>query len=338
MPDIAYQYRGALVDQVHRGHIVVADHTGKVLWRWGDPDRPTFARSAAKPIQAIPVVESGAVDAFGITDEELAVICASHNGEPIHIRTVARILDKAGLSPDALRCGAEYPMYVPAEDTLKKADKPRHPIYCDCSGKHAGMLITARHLGEPLDCYEQPEHPVQRRITAAILDVCGSPAHELATAIDGCGVPVHALPLYRFAQGYARMSLPDHFSPQRSLAIRRITSAMTSHPYLVAGAERICTFLMEHFGDRLFCKSGASAFYAIGLKERGIGIAVKLEDGASSLIPYVLLQVLRELDVISADELAGLNEYQDQMIYNNHHTPVGRTELVFHLRPGRGTE
>ena len=120
MPDIAYQYRGALVDQVHRGHIVVADHTGKVLWRWGDPDRPTFARSAAKPIQAIPVVESGAVDAFGITDEELAVICASHNGEPIHIRTVARILDKAGLSPDALRCGAEYPMYVPAEDTLKK--------------------------------------------------------------------------------------------------------------------------------------------------------------------------------------------------------------------------
>lgn len=338
MPDIAYQYRGTLVDQIHRGHIVVSDRSGKILWYWGDPARPIFARSAAKPIQAIPVVESGAADAFGVTRDELAVICASHNGEPVHIRTVTHILEKAGLAPDALRCGAEYPMYVPAEDALKKAGVPRQPIYCDCSGKHAGMLITACHLGGPLDCYEQPEHPVQRRITATILDICGSPANELTTAIDGCGVPVHALPLYRFAQGYANMSLPDRFSSQRAEAIRRITGAMTDCPYLVAGAERICTYLMERFGDRLFCKSGASAFYAIGLKDRGIGIAVKLEDGASSIIPYVLFRILRQMDVISADELAGLEKYQDQMIYNNHHTPVGRTELVFRLQPGSGTE
>lgn len=334
MPDIAYQYRGGLVDQIHRGHIVAADHSGKILWYWGDPTRVIFARSAAKPIQAIPVVESGAAEAFGITDDELAVICASHNGEPVHIQTVARILEKAGLSADSLRCGAEYPMYVPAEDALKKAGEPRRAIYCDCSGKHAGMLLTARHLGEPLDSYDQPEHPVQKRITSTILDVCGTGPEELSTAIDGCGVPVHALPLYRFAQGYARMSIPDLFPAGRAQAVRRITGAMTANPYMVAGAERICTYLMERFGDRLFCKSGASAFYAIGLKGRGIGIAVKLEDGASSLIPYVLLRVLNAMGVISADELAGLTEYQDMNIYNNHHTPVGRTELVFHLQPG----
>ena len=217
---------------------------------------------------------------------------------------------------------------------MKKAGEPRRAIYCDCSGKHAGMLLTARHLGEPLDSYDQPEHPVQKRITSTLLDMCGTGPEELSTAIDGCGVPVHALPLYRFAQGYARMSIPDLFPAGRAQAVRRITGAMTENPYMVAGAERICTYLMEHFGDRLFCKSGASAFYAIGLKGRGIGIAVKLEDGASSLIPYVLLRVLYSMEVISADELAGLTEYQDMNIYNNHHTPVGRTELVFHLQPG----
>lgn len=120
-----------------------------ILWYWGDPTRVIFARSASKPIQAIPVVESGAAEAFGIADDELAVICASHNGEPVHIQTVARILGKAGLTADFLRCGAEYPMYIPAEDALKKAGEPRRAIYCDCSGKHAGMLLTARTWASP---------------------------------------------------------------------------------------------------------------------------------------------------------------------------------------------
>ena len=147
MAVIAYQYRGELVDQVHRGHIAVADHTGKILWKLGDPERLTFARSSAKPLQAIPVAESGALEHYGITPQELAVICSSHNGEPFHVKAVESILRKAGLSPDQLCCGSEYPMYVPAEDALKIAGIPRAPIYCDCSGKHAGMLITARHLG-----------------------------------------------------------------------------------------------------------------------------------------------------------------------------------------------
>lgn len=153
MAVIAYQYRGDLVDQIHRGHIAVTDHTGKILWKLGDPERLTFARSSAKPLQAIPVAESGALEHYGITPQELAVICSSHNGEPFHVKAVESILHKAGLSPDQLCCGSEYPMYVPAEDALKIAGIPRAPIYCDCSGKHAGMLITARHLGESLEGY-----------------------------------------------------------------------------------------------------------------------------------------------------------------------------------------
>ena len=171
MAVIAYQYRGDLVDQIHRGHIAVTDHTGRILWKLGDPERLTFARSSAKPLQAIPVAESGALEHYGITPQELAVICSSHNGEPFHVKAVESILHKAGLSPDQLCCGAEYPMYVPAEDALKIAGIPRAPIYCDCSGKHAGMLITARHLGESLENYISPEHPVQQRILLSLIHI-----------------------------------------------------------------------------------------------------------------------------------------------------------------------
>ena len=170
MAVIAYQYRGDLVDQIHRGHIAVTDHTGRILWKLGDPERLTFARSSAKPLQAIPVAESGALEHYGITPQELAVICSSHNGEPFHVKAVESILHKAGLSPDQLCCGSEYPMYVPAEDALKIAGIPRAPIYCDCSGKHAGMLITARHLGESLEGYTALEHPVQQRILSVFAE------------------------------------------------------------------------------------------------------------------------------------------------------------------------
>ena len=260
MAVIAYQYRGELVDQIHRGHIAVTDHTGRILWKLGDPERLTFARSSAKPLQAIPVAESGALEHYGITPQELAVICSSHNGEPFHVKAVESILHKAGLSPDQLCCGAEYPMYVPAEDALKIAGIPRAPIYCDCSGKHAGMLITARHFGESLENYTALEHPVQQRILSVFAEMCGVETSEVQLAVDGCGVPVHALPLYRLAQGYARMSLPTLFAPTRATVIRRITSAMTAHPEMVAGTDRVCTQLMAAFGDRIFCKSGASAF------------------------------------------------------------------------------
>ena len=308
MAVIAYQYRGELVDQIHRGHIAVTDHTGRILWKLGDPERLTFARSSAKPLQAIPVAESGALEHYGITPQELAVICSSHNGEPFHVKAVESILRKAGLSPDQLCCGAEYPMYVPAEDALKIAGIPRAPIYCDCSGKHAGMLITARHFGESLENYTALEHPVQQRILSVFAEMCGVETSEVQLAVDGCGVPVHA-------------------------TLRRITSAMTAHPEMVAGTDRVCTQLMAAFGDRIFCKSGASAFYAVGIKDKGIGIALKMEDGASSIVPYAILSVLTQLGVITPEEACSLPRYHDKNLYNNHHAVVGRTELAFQLEP-----
>ena len=218
-------------------------------------------------------------------------------------------------------------------DALKIAGIPRAPIYCDCSGKHAGMLITARHFGESLENYTALEHPVQQRILSVFAEMCGVETSEVQLAVDGCGVPVHALPLYRLAQGYARMSLPTLFDPTRATVIRRITSAMTAHPEMVAGTDRVCTQLMAAFGDRIFCKSGASAFYAVGIKDKGIGIALKMEDGASSIVPYAILSVLTQLGVITPEEACSLPRYHDKNLYNNHHAVVGRTELAFQLEP-----
>ena len=150
------------------------------------------------------------------------------------------------------------------------------------------------------------EHPVQQRILSVFAEMCGAEISDVQLAVDGCGVPVHALPLYRLAQGYARMSLPTLFDPTRAAVLRRITSAMTAHPEMVAGTDRICTQLMAAFGDRIFCKSGASAFYAVGIKDKGIGIALKMEDGASSIVPYAILSVLTQLGVITPEEACSL--------------------------------
>lgn len=187
---------------------------------------------------------------------------------------------------------------------MKIAGIPRAPSTATAPGKHAGMLITARHLGESLEGYTALEHPVQQRILSVFAEMCGVETSDVQLAVDGCGVPVHALPLYRLAQGYARMSLPTLFAPTRAATLRRITSAMTAHPEMVAGTDRICTQLMAAFGDRIFCKSGASAFYAVGIKDKGIGIALKMEDGASSIVPYAILSVLTQLGVITPEEAA----------------------------------
>ena len=285
MAVVARTYRGALRDLEHHGRIVVADAAGNVLYHYGDPYAITFARSAAKPMQAIAVCESGALEAYGVTEQELAVMCASHNGEPAQVALVERILGKAGLDSSYLQCGDAYPISEESKREMLRRGLPPDALHCDCSGKHAGMLLTAKIHGEDLTQYPAPDSPTQQRINEIICHVCGCGMEELFFAVDGCGVPVHALPMVKLAQGYARMSKPELLGERRGAAARRVTRAMTAYPYEVAGTGRLCTCLMSAFGDRLFGKSGAASFYGIGLKDRGIGIAVKLEDGCSEFMP-----------------------------------------------------
>lgn len=331
MAIVAKTYRGNIIDLTHIGHIAVVDYTGKILYKYGNPERVTFARSSAKPIQAIPVLESGAVEEYGITDKEIAIFCASHNGESFHVDAVRSILKKAGLNEDYLQCGSHYPLASYVTEEMKSKGITPENIHCNCSGKHSGMLITCKYYGEDLYTYYKPEHPVQKRIMKTISEVCEYDEDKILTAVDGCGVPVHAMPLYKFAQGFARLSKPDVFSADREKVIRRITSAMTKYPEMVAGTDRICTDLMKVCGDRLFAKGGAAAYYAVGLKDKGIGITFKIEDGNSKIVPAVVLETLRQLDVIKDEELKKLEKYYVLKIKNHKKEIVGETKVEFKL-------
>ena len=328
---IAKKYHGEIVDLYHYGHIAVADVHGNILWSLGDPHRVTYSRSSAKPIQAIPVVESGAVDEYGITEKELAVMCASHNAEDFHTEAVLSILQKAGLNENYLQCGTHYPLAAYMENRLKEEGIAPTPVHNNCSGKHSGMLISAKIRSEELDDYYLPSHPLQMRITETIAEMCEYPADQIVIGCDGCGVPVHAMPLFKFAQGYAKMSKPETLGADRGKTVRRLTSAMTAYPEMVAGTATFTTELMQAFGDRLFCKSGASAYYAIGLKGKGIGITMKMEDGNASIVPLAILETLVQIGEITANEALSLPSFKEMLSKNHKKEVIGKTVADFVL-------
>ena len=328
---IAKKYHGEIVDLYHYGHITVTDIDGKILWRMGDPNHVVYTRSSAKPMQAIPFVESGAVDKYGITEKELAVMCASHCAEDCHTEAVASILKKAGLDESYLQCGTHYPLAAYMENKFKAEGITPTPIHSNCSGKHAGMLITAKIRGESLDDYYLPSHPLQVLITETIAEMCEYPADKIILGIDGCGVPVHAMPMYKFAQGCAKLSKPETLTPEREKTVRRIISAMTSYPEMVGGTGKITSELMQAFGDRLFCKSGASALFMVGLKGKGIGIVMKMEDGNANTVPLVILETLVQIGVITADEARSLPGYMDMLSRNHKKEVIGKTVTDFVL-------
>src|SRR5918995_1932958 len=210
--------RGALLESVHRGRLAVCDPDGNVLRAVGDPEVYIYARSSAKPFQALPLVLSGAADALGLTDRELAVACASHNAEEPHLAAVRSILEKAGLTEDDLRSGVHLPLYEPEADKLIRSGEEPRPIHGNCSGKHAGMLAVCVYEGYETATYRDPAHPLQRRILGLIAQLCGLREDEVLVAGDNCGVPAFALPLRSFATGLARLATGNDLPDELALA------------------------------------------------------------------------------------------------------------------------
>lgn len=332
MSIVAKVYRGAYLDLTHIGHVAVVNHHGKLLYAYGDPNRQTFARSSAKPMQAIPAIESGAVDAFALTPQEIALLCASHSGEDFHLNTLMSILTKAHLSLSHLQCGTHMPFSAAATRELRRKGESPTVAHCNCSGKHAGMLITGTHLNESLDEYYKPEHPIQQRIIKTIAEVCRVEESQIDIGIDGCGVPVHALPLSKFAEGIARMTLPhSSFNDDRQNAITSITTAMTLHSEHVGGTDRFCSRLMQTCKGRLIAKSGAAGYYTVGILNEGIGMSFKIEDGTKDLVYGVVLRTLEQLDLITPTELDSLSSFLDLKEYNHKKEVVGHTDIAFNL-------
>ena len=273
--------RGAIVESVHRGRFVFCGPSGEILDAAGDPDAYVYARSSAKPFQALPLLLSGAVDAFGLSDGELAVACASHNAEAPHLAAVRSLLRKAGLSEDDLQSGAHPPMYAPEAAKLTLAGEEPRPIHGNCSGKHAGMLAVCAHEGLDTGGYRRPDHPLQLRILKLVTEVCGLREDEVLVAGDDCGVPAFALPLKNLATGIARIATGERLSDEVAAAAARIRRAMRSNPFVVAGTGRLDTEVME--ATDLVCKSGAEGVFAAGSRD-GWGLAIKVSDGGGRAV------------------------------------------------------
>jgi L-asparaginase II len=286
--------RGALVESVHRGRLAVCDPEGNVLEAVGDPEAYIYARSSAKPFQALPLVLSGAAEAFGLTDEELAVACASHNAEEPHLAAVRSILEKAGLTEDDLQSGAHLPLYEPEADKLIRSGEDPRPIHGNCSGKHAGMLAVCVHEGYETATYRDPGHPLQRRILGLIAEVCGLREDEVLIAGDNCGVPAFALPLRSLATGLARVATRNALPDELALAALRIGDAMREHPFMVAGTGRFDTDLMR--STDLLVKGGAEAVLAVGSRD-GWGMVLKISDGTLRGVRPVALAALGGMGV-----------------------------------------
>ena len=314
-------WRGGRVESRHRVRACVADAAGRVVLAVGDVDEPVYPRSAVKPFQALALIESGAADAFAFRDPELALACASHGGEPVHVRLVEAALARLGLSEDDLACGAHPPLHPPAAAALLRAGASPRRVHNNCSGKHAGMLAAALHQGLATRGYELADHPLQRQIAAALAGLAG--LERLAEpGIDGCGLPNHPLPLRALARAAATLVDSAGQPPARSAALTRLAQAMQARPELVAGTGRCCTAVMQA-APGVLAKTGAEGVYLGAVGATGLGLAIKAEDGGTRAAETALLAVLDHLGALGEAARAALDRWRRPNLRNFSGLTVG---------------
>jgi len=336
--------RGGITESRHRGHIVAVTSDGVVAAYLGAPKTVTYLRSSAKPHQAIPLVASGAADRFGFTDQEVALACASHSGEPIHTEIAASMLKKIGLGPDALKCGVHEPFSSEAAKKLREAGEQPNVLQNNCSGKHAGMLALALHLGAPTETYDEPGNPVQLAIGKTIAQFSSVPIEDIAVGTDGCGVPVFGITVRAMALMYARLVLPpEDFDESTRGACARIVSAMTTYPELIGGThDRLDTEIMRAAKGKVISKVGAEGVYTIGVLPsndwpRGLGLALKIEDGDDHRArPTVVIESLRQLGVLADESLEAVSRYAFFPVRNRRGDVVGEVTPEFKLNVPAG--
>ena len=294
--------RGTEIESVHRGAVAVCDAAGNPRAAIGDINRRIYPRSAFKSLQALALVETGAAEAHSVTDEELALACASHSGEPMHTDRVAAWLNRIGCVEADLACGPHLPFHEPSAHALIREGRSPCRIHNNCSGKHTGFLTLARHLGVDVKGYENPSHPVQQKVREAIAAMCGDDAREMPVGIDGCAAPNYAIPLRNLAASMARLGNPKGMAPARAAAAERLVSAWKSNPALVSGTGRACADLIAASSGRTVVKTGAEAVFMAALPEQGLGVAIKIDDGGTRAAETTMAHVLVLLGVANRDD------------------------------------
>jgi L-asparaginase II len=319
-----------MVESRHVVSVAVADGEGALRATAGDPELVTFARSAIKPLQALPLVDDGAAGKFGLGAAELALACASHNAEPYHVDVALTMLRRIGLDEHALACGAHPPMHEPAALALREAGRAATRVHNNCSGKHAGMLALARAHGWPVAGYHDVDHPVQQRMLQELTRWSGVAPEDITIAVDGCGVATFALPLSGMARAFGGLAAAARRGETAPAAVVR---AMTTYPEYVAGTNRLCTELMRASAGRIVAKVGAEGVYCAAVPGAELGIALKVEDGARRAAEPALLGVLHALGLLSGDEIGVLARFAEPVVRNTRGERVGELRAVVELTP-----
>jgi L-asparaginase II len=340
LPILARVLRGGRLESAHRGSVAVVDEDGRLVASCGNASMPIYLRSAAKPFQVIPLLAAGGEKAFQLGNDEIALMCASHGGEPRHVRVARRILRRGGFRVADLACGAHLPMHEPsAHALLRRGEKPT-ALHNNCSGKHGGLLLACRLLGLDPRGYWEASHPLQTLLLARVAELTGVHAEQIGLAVDGCSLPVYFLPLTGLAASYARLMARNRVGPTPASIARRIVRAMTASPGMVAGRGRFTSDFLEAGRGGWIGKEGAEGVYAIGLSsraggarngEKALGIAFKIEDGSSRARDALALEILDGLKRLPPAARARLAPWRRPVIRSVRGQEVGeiRAEIAF---------
>ena len=320
--------RGPQVESWHRGAVSVVDAEGTSALALGDVECRVFPRSAVKALQAIPLVETGIADRLGLTDAEIALACASHSGEPEHVKAAAAMLAKAGQGPACLECGVHWPLGEAAMQALARGGGSPSALHNNCSGKHAGFVCLACGMDEDPKGYVGPDHPVQRIVRAALEDITGASHGDEVRGVDGCSIPTYAVPLPALAYGFAKFGTGQGISRGCAAAAERMRGAVAANPFMVAGTGRFDTLVMEALRERVFVKTGAEGVHCAALPELGLGIAVKCDDGGKRAAEAIMASLILRFLEPEGEARMLLEGYARRNLKNWNGIPVGEVRAV----------
>lgn len=325
-----------MVESVHRGCFVVVGAGNVLKMSMGHVTQVVYPRSSIKILQAFPTIASGAIEAFSLTHKEVAVLCASHSGEPQHVNTVQNMLQKAGFTWQDLACSVHRPLSREASDHLTRKGRLATPLHNNCSGKHVGMLMLAKLHRVPPQGYCHQDHPVQKMVARTLEKFTGCNLQRCPVGIDGCSVPTWAMPLNKIAEAFSKVArfsngetIDDSFTKQEKNAIEQLTGAILKHPFMVAGTDRCCTRIMQVLGNKVVVKYGAEAVYTAAVPSRGLGIALKIDDGSTRAAESAIINILDKIGALDNDEKRQLAKFHKHPIKNCAGVTVGCIESVF---------
>lgn len=331
MEPLVVRTRAKRVESIHNGYICIIDTSRNILYNLGDPDTEVYIRSAAKPFQAIPLVESGAMEKYDITLKELAIICGSHSGEDYHLETVSSILRKIGLNEKFLRCGSAYPYNTEKKELLIQRQERPSPLYNTCSGKHAGMLALCKFFDYPLEGYTREEHPVQQLIIKVLAELLDINEKDIILGIDGCDIPNYMISIKQAAYLYALLAAGNNRPSRYGDSLELISRAMTTYPGMVNGSGEFCTELMFYTKGKITSKMGAEGIYGVAVPEKGIGIFIKIADGAEEALYPTTVSTLKQLEVLDKDMQEKLSNWIYPPVKNHRGRIVGYSYPIFDI-------